>query len=83
MKVVCTGAPTLCLADLRRLAGGAELVLDGAALPGIERSASAIADILAAGTTVYGINTGFGALAHTKIPAGPACRAATPARAVA
>ena len=70
MTVVCTGATALCLADLRRLAAGAELVLDAAALPGIEHSAGAIADILAARTTVYGINTGFGSLAHTKIPPG-------------
>jgi histidine ammonia-lyase len=68
MSVVRAGADALSLADLRRLAAGAELRLDSAALPGIEQSAARIAGILAAGTTVYGINTGFGSLAHTKIP---------------
>jgi len=70
MSLVHAGTNALSLADLRRLASGAELVLDTAALPAIERSACAIADILAAGTTVYGINTGFGALANTRIPPG-------------
>jgi histidine ammonia-lyase len=68
MTTVRAGAAPLSLTDLRLLAGGADLVLDAAALPGIEHSARAVADILAAGTTVYGINTGFGSLAHTKIP---------------
>jgi histidine ammonia-lyase len=70
MIAVRAGGVALGLADLRRLAAGAELVLDTVALPGIEHSAGAIADILTAGTTVYGINTGFGSLAHTKIPPG-------------
>ncbi len=69
MSVVQMGAGVLSLADLRRLAGGAELVLDTAAtMPAIEHSAQAVANILAAGMTVYGINTGFGSLAHRKIP---------------
>ena len=37
------------------------------ALPGIERSAEAVARILARGEPVYGINTGFGKLASVRI----------------
>jgi histidine ammonia-lyase len=59
---------TVSLAELRRLAAGAALALDPAALHGIAASAATVADILAAGRTVYGINTGFGALATTTIP---------------
>jgi histidine ammonia-lyase len=70
MSAVHAGAAALSLADLRQLAYGADLVLDAAALPRIEHSAQAVADILAAGTTVYGINTGFGSLAQTTIPPG-------------
>ena len=68
MTAVHAGTAPLSLAALRQLAAGAELTLDAAALPGIDRSAQAVADILAAGSTVYGINTGFGSLAHTSIP---------------
>jgi histidine ammonia-lyase len=70
MSTVRAGVAALSLADLRRLADGADLVLDSAALPRIEHSAHSVADILAAGTTVYGINTGFGSLAQTTIPPG-------------
>jgi histidine ammonia-lyase len=59
------------LADLRRIARGhVPLVLDPAALPAIVASAEAVATVLAGGRTVYGINTGFGILAKTRIGAG-------------
>ncbi len=38
------------------------------ARPGVEASARTVEEILAKGATVYGINTGFGKLAHTSIP---------------
>jgi histidine ammonia-lyase len=68
MITVHAGAAPLSLADLRALAQGATLRLAAQALPGIEHSAKSVADILAAGSTVYGINTGFGSLAQTTIP---------------
>jgi len=34
----------------------------------IDRGAKAIADVIASGATVYGVNTGFGLLANTEIP---------------
>ncbi|HEY7688297.1 MAG TPA: histidine ammonia-lyase [Dongiaceae bacterium] len=57
------------LADWRAIYGGAELVLDPACLPAIERSAAAVAAIVAKGEPVYGINTGFGKLASVRIDA--------------
>jgi histidine ammonia-lyase len=62
------GALPLTLGDLRRLAAGTTLTLDPACLPAIRKSAATVARILADGRTVYGINTGFGALATTTIP---------------
>ena len=57
------------LADWRAVADGAAVRIDRAALPQIEASARAVAAILAKGEPVYGINTGFGRLAHVRIPA--------------
>jgi histidine ammonia-lyase len=68
--MIMAGAAPLTLADLRALAGGAPIALAEAALPGIAQSAATVGQIVASGTTVYGINTGFGALAQTAIPAG-------------
>jgi histidine ammonia-lyase len=64
------GAAPLGLAELRALHAGAEIVLDERALPGIRRSAETVERIVASGQTVYGINTGFGALAMKTIPTG-------------
>jgi histidine ammonia-lyase len=68
MSPVTAGAAPLTLAELRRLAAGAPLALDPAALPAITASAQIIAGIIADGRTVYGVNTGFGSLAQTAIP---------------
>ena len=70
MTPVRIGAQALTLAELRRLNQGARLELDPAALPAIEQSAAVIANIVAEGRTVYGVNTGFGSLAQMAIPTG-------------
>mgnify|MGYP001762334500 FL=1 len=58
----------LTLAQLRQVQQHAVTVtLDPAALPAIEASAATVAKIVAENRTVYGINTGFGLLANTKI----------------
>jgi histidine ammonia-lyase len=62
------GTEAFALPALRALYSGAGIALHPDALPGISRSATTVQDILAAGKTVYGINTGFGALAQTAIP---------------
>lgn len=46
---------------------GAGVSLDPSCRPVVEASAKVVADILAAGDPVYGINTGFGKLAHVRI----------------
>lgn len=43
--------------------------LDPNCIKGIHAAAQTVKDIIATGQTVYGINTGFGVLATTKIPA--------------
>jgi histidine ammonia-lyase len=59
----------LDLAMLSGCASGSQAFeLDAAALPAIEASARAVAELLARGQPVYGINTGFGKLAQTRIP---------------
>jgi histidine ammonia-lyase len=60
----------LNLADLKAiLAQPVRVRLDDSCLPGIEAAAKVVADVMAEGRTVYGINTGFGLLANTRIEA--------------
>ncbi len=55
-------------ADLRAFAmDGAKLALDPGCRPNVEAASKTVADIVAAGKTVYGVNTGFGKLAQTRI----------------
>ena len=56
------------LVTLRQLWLGAPCKLDGASLDRIRASAASVERIVAGGETVYGINTGFGLLANTRIP---------------
>ena len=59
----------LGLAALRRFVRAAEpLAFDPAWRGPVEASARVVADAVAAGETVYGVNTGFGLLARTNIP---------------
>lgn len=55
------------LAQWRSIYRGEAFALDPACLPGVKASAAAIGRILAKGEPVYGINTGFGKLASTRI----------------
>ena len=58
----------LSLAQLRRVTREpVKLSLAKAAYPAIEASAKTVAQVLSEGRTVYGINTGFGLLANTRI----------------
>ncbi len=59
---------SVSLADLRAIRGGAPVTLAEDAWPRVEASAAAVGRILESGRTVYGINTGFGLLANTRIP---------------
>lgn len=58
------------LADLRGIwAGQRSLTLDASDYARIDASAAAVAKALASGAALYGINTGFGKLASTRIEA--------------
>lgn len=58
----------LSLADLRQIySAPLKLELDDGAFDDINRSVQCVNDILAEGRTAYGINTGFGLLASTRI----------------
>ena len=59
------GAVTL--AELRGVWGGAAVELSLQAWEAIEAASQAVGRILASGRTVYGVNTGFGLLAQTRI----------------
>jgi len=56
------------LATLRKLWQGSPAKLDDASLERIRASAASVERIVAGGDTVYGVNTGFGLLANTRIP---------------
>ena len=58
----------LCLDELQAIhAGGQPLVVDPAALPGIHASAAVVRRAAEGRAPVYGVNTGFGKLASTRI----------------
>lgn len=59
------GAVTL--AQWRAIHDGARVRLDPASAAAVLRSAQTVADIVAKGAPVYGINTGFGKLASVRI----------------
>jgi histidine ammonia-lyase len=56
------------LPTLRQLWLGGAARLDNASMQRVADSAAAVARIVASGETVYGVNTGFGILANTRIP---------------
>ena len=59
---------TLALADLRALwSAPAPLALDPRARRGVDAAAACVDRVIASGETVYGVNTGFGLLARTRI----------------
>ena len=56
------------LGTLRQLWAGTDAQLDDASMQRVATSAEAVSRIVAGGETVYGVNTGFGLLANTRIP---------------
>ena len=68
--MICLGAQPLTLSQLRSIAReGVPVELDPSALPKINASLSAVERIVSSGKPAYGINTGFGRLSQTRIPA--------------
>ena len=56
------------LATLRKLWTGEAASLDDASMQRVANAAASVDRIVASGETVYGVNTGFGLLANTRIP---------------
>ena len=60
----------ITLGQLLQLWAGESARLDDASMRRVTESAASVERIVAGGETVYGVNTGFGLLAHTRIPDG-------------
>src|SRR3954463_7753614 len=58
---------TVTLAELRAVRDGAPVALAEGAWSSIAAASASVGRILASGRTVYGVNTGFGMLAQTRI----------------
>ena len=60
----------LALKDLRQIkdAAAVRITLDHSCIEAIERSVRTVAALVAEGHAIYGVNTGFGLLARTRIP---------------
>jgi histidine ammonia-lyase len=56
------------LVTLRKLWEGSDARLDDASMKRVGEAAASVERIVAGGETVYGVNTGFGLLANTRIP---------------
>ncbi len=64
---VTLGGGALGLDDWRRVHAGAAVAIDAGARAAVEAGAEAVARILRGDAAVYGVNTGFGKLAQTRI----------------
>src|SRR5690606_12656713 len=67
MSTLILKAGSVSLSQWRDIYRGAAFRLDPECMAGVRQSAEAVARILARGEPVYGINTGFGKLASTRI----------------
>ena len=68
MQPVMLNAGSVTLDELRAVWDGAPVELDASAAAVIDEAADAVGRIVQSGRTVYGVNTGFGLLAQTRIP---------------
>lgn len=57
----------MSLADWAAIWRGAGVTIDPAAKPDVDAAAQTVDDLIASGRAVYGLNTGFGKLAQTRI----------------
>jgi len=68
-KPVTLNGHSLSIADVVAVARhNAPVVLDAKALAAVQQSRKAVEAAVARGETIYGVNTGFGKLAHVRIP---------------
>jgi histidine ammonia-lyase len=71
MDALTLDGQPLTLAEIEAVSlGGRAVAVAPTALERVARSRALIEEILAAGQTVYGVNTGFGKLSDVRIPAG-------------
>ncbi|HEX6073549.1 MAG TPA: histidine ammonia-lyase, partial [Sphingomicrobium sp.] len=68
MRMMKLNPEAIDLGLLRRLCQGEAASLDDASMRRIANAAASVERIVASGETVYGVNTGFGLLANTRIP---------------
>ena len=57
----------MTLADWAAIWRGAAVTIDPSAKPDVDAAAQTVDDLIASGRAVYGLNTGFGKLAQTRI----------------
>ncbi|WP_300556810.1 histidine ammonia-lyase [Maricaulis sp.] len=69
MSQVVIKPGAMALANWREIFLGAGFTLAEAAKTDVDASAASVERLIASGRTVYGLNTGFGKLAHTRIAA--------------
>lgn len=68
MKAISLTPGSVTLADLRAIWNGASVSLSAKGFAAVEYAAASVERIVASNKTVYGLNTGFGLLANTRIP---------------
>src|SRR3712207_4936169 len=68
MEPITLKPGSVTLAELRSVWSGAQVTLDPEAMTQVDDAAEAVGRIVQSGRTVYGVNTGFGLLAQTRIP---------------
>src|SRR3712207_1394415 len=68
MEPITLKPGSVTLAELRSVWSGAQVTLDPEAMTQVDDAAEAVGEIVRSGRTVYGVNTGFGLLAQTRIP---------------
>jgi histidine ammonia-lyase len=68
MKTITLNPGSVTLADLRAIWNGADVSLSTEGFAAVEKAAASVERIVASNKTVYGLNTGFGLLANTRIP---------------
>src|SRR5258706_2304189 len=69
MSSITLDGHSLSIADVVAVArGGATVSLDAKALKAVTSSRRAVEAAIDGGQTIYGVNTGFGKLAHVRIP---------------
>ncbi|MCB2113987.1 MAG: histidine ammonia-lyase [Parvularculaceae bacterium] len=68
MKTIELQSGAVTLADLRAIWNGADVSLSADGFAAIDAAAASVERIVASNKTVYGLNTGFGLLANTRIP---------------